>query len=281
MPAGAPTASLVGARRGRRPGRRWSGPDGAAGRDRQQVRRGRARRRLATRLRTRRPTSASRTRAPVAGPCTEAPGSPAAIASVEYCDRVTPPKVSAKVTGKGFERTLRYKRERPGQHRRSPSRSGPGTLLHVIGRAKGKAGTIRFHPRARLRRSPPARRADHQRRRPAVQGADADVVHGAQAAEARPRQGAAHQRDRAEVHLQLHAADERGAHAGEDRRHRRPPPPAAWSRPRTRRGSVPVIGYRDGITVTVIGLARRRPQRARRSGEGAAKDLRNSSKTAM
>lgn len=77
---------------------------------------------------------------------TPLPGSPA-IASVSYADVLARPAITATVTGEDHVRTLHYHvRPRPGQ--RVTFAEHAGRVFHIIGRARGDAGTLRFTPAA-------------------------------------------------------------------------------------------------------------------------------------
>ena len=181
----------------------------------------------------------------------EAPGSPP-IASVDYAIDQAPPKVSAKVEGKGFDRTVRYKAAVPGNITATFAEK-TGTLLRVIGKAKGKAGTIRFHPAV----------ATAGRRQLIVQFTNDGLPIKEQTLTSftvpkPPKPGRA-------KGLRISATARKFSYRFT------PPANAAHTlvkvvttdgrrlqtvvSARTRKGSVPVLGYRDGVTVTIIGLA--------------------------
>ncbi len=83
---------------------------------------------------------------PSAGQWTITPltGSPA-IAKVEYANGLPPAEISASVTGRGRALTLHYHvRPRTGQTVAFAERAGG--VFHVIGRATGTRGSVRFTP---------------------------------------------------------------------------------------------------------------------------------------
>ncbi len=190
---------------------------------------------------------------PAAGRWTvqQASGSQIAIADVKYSIGESPPAVHASLAGSGFRRTLRYRATIPANVTVTFAERA-GHLFHVIGRARRGAGTIQFTPAF----GPPGRRQLVALVANGGVPLTSSVV-AAFVAPRPPRPGRA-------GHLRVRAG--RGAFTFSFT----PPPNAARtllvivgsdgrhlqrivSRP-TRGGSVPVIGFNDRVTVTVIGL---------------------------
>jgi hypothetical protein len=181
----------------------------------------------------------------------EAGGSQIPIIGVQYSIGETPPKVSATVTGTGFNRTVRYRATIPANVVVTLAES-TGRFLHVIGQVQGRSGTIRFRPAF----GPSGRReliaqianngvAVHNQtlgsfsvpRLQPRRAAGLRVLAGRRtfSYSFSPPSNAAH------TLIRIVATD--GRHL------------QRVVSPGTRSGSVPVIGFRDGLTVTVIGLA--------------------------
>lgn len=182
----------------------------------------------------------------------EATGSQVPITSLQYAIGESPPTVRATITGSDMNRTLRYKATLPAnvaitilEQRKS--------LVHVIGKVRGKSGTIHFRPAY----------GPAGRRQVIAQITDNGlpfhtVTLGSYIAPPPPRAGRA-------TALRVRAGSRTFTYSF------RPPPNAAHTllrivttdgrhlqrvvSPRTRSGSVPVIGFGDGVRVTVIGLA--------------------------
>jgi hypothetical protein len=181
----------------------------------------------------------------------QAPGSHAPIARAEASVSAPGPKISAKLGGHGLRRTVRY---------RTSASAGlaiafaeqTGSSLRVIGHAHAGSGTIRFRPAF----GPAGRRSlvalvTHEGLPAASEQLGTFVV------PRPPRPGRAKKlrvkagkralsfsfvppANSAHTLLKIVATD--GRHLQQ------------IVKPGTRRGSVPAIGFRDGITVTVIGL---------------------------
>jgi hypothetical protein len=181
-----------------------------------------------------------------------APGSQIPIAGLEYSIGQSAPKVRARLTGRGQKRTLHY-------HVTAASSvtvrfaEKTNRLLHVIGRAKRASGTIRFRPVS----GPAGRRqliaqitnnglplstqtlGSFVAPRPSRPGRAKKLrVRAGRRAFSfsfRPPANAEH------TLLRIVASD--GRHL------------QRLVAPGTRSGSLPVLGFRDRITVTVIGVA--------------------------
>ena len=76
------------------------------------------------------------------------PRQPSTISSIEYAIGAPAPKLSATLSGKGYDRKLSYRATVTGGVKVTFAEQA-GKLLHVIGSVKGKAGTIRFRPALR------------------------------------------------------------------------------------------------------------------------------------
>jgi hypothetical protein len=181
-----------------------------------------------------------------------ADGSPAAIASVQYALGERPPTVSGTVSGRGFKRTLHYHASMPADAAVTFIEQS-GKLTHVIGRAQGKSGAITFRPAY----GPGGRRQVIAKI--TNNGLPfSSVTLGSYVAPPPPRPGrAAALRVRAGKRAfiftfrpPVNAVRTLIRIVATDGRHLQ----QAVST-RTHGGSVPVIGYRDGITVGVVGLA--------------------------
>ena len=182
----------------------------------------------------------------------EAPGSAASIASLDYAIGSPAPKLSAKVSGKGYDRTVSYRATVSGDVKVTLAEK-TGTLLHEIATVKGKAGTIRFRPAlgSAGRRQLIARitsdgvpfkdqtLASYTVPKPPKPGRAKALKIRATARKFSYSYTPPTNADR--VLIKIAATDGRRLQS--------------LVSPRTRKGSVPVIGFRDGITVTVTGIA--------------------------
>jgi hypothetical protein len=181
----------------------------------------------------------------------QASGSDIPITGLESSIGEPPPKVRATLAGTGFSRTLSYHATVPDNVTVSFAEQ-TGTLLHVVGRVQGTSGTIHFRPAF----GPAGRRQlialiSNNGVPIKTENLGSFVV------PRPPRPGRA-----TRLHVQAggrtftfsFTPPPNAAHTllrivATDGRHlQRLLPPA------TRRGTVPVIGFRDGVTVTVTGL---------------------------
>jgi hypothetical protein len=181
----------------------------------------------------------------------QAPASKAAIASAEASVSKPGPQISAKLGGRGLRRTVRYHASASAGLTIAIAEQTGGSL-RVIGHAHAGSGTIRFRPAY----GPPGRRSvvalvTHE-------GLPAGSQQlGTFVAPPPPRPGRAKKlRVKAGKRALSFSfvAPANSAHTllkivATDGRHLQ-----QIVKPGTRRGSVPAIGFRDGITVTVIGL---------------------------
>jgi hypothetical protein len=182
----------------------------------------------------------------------EASGNQVPITAVEYSIAESSPSVSARVTGSGLSRAVRY-HVKTSANVEVTFAERAGRLLHVIGRARGRSGTIHFRPAF----------GPAGRRQLIAQITNTglplrDRTLGSFFVPRVPRPGHA---------AGLRVAAGRRAFTFTFR------PPVHATRvlirivatdgrhlqrvvsPGTRGGSLPVIGFRDGIIVTVVGLA--------------------------
>lgn len=181
----------------------------------------------------------------------EAAGSQIPITSVDYAMGEAPPTVSATVTGRGMKRTLHY-------HAKLSANTAitfveeTGSMMHVIGVARGTSGSISFRPG-----HGPAGRRQIVAEITNGGAAFSNQTLGSYLAPAPPRPGRA-------GNLHVHA----GAHAftysfrapananrvlikiaATDGRHLE-----RTVSPTTHSGSVPALVRGDGVTITVVGL---------------------------
>jgi hypothetical protein len=181
----------------------------------------------------------------------QAPGSQIPIASAEYSIGQPNPKISAKLGGRGLRRTLHYHASIPPGLAVAFAEQ-TGTSSRVIGHAHGGSGTIHFRPAfgPAGRRKVVALITDNGLPTPAktlgsfvapkpphpgrAKGLKVRVGARAFSFTFKPPTNAAH------TLLKIVATD--GRHLQQ------------LVAPGTRRGSVPVVGFNDGVTVTVIGL---------------------------
>ena len=182
----------------------------------------------------------------------QAAGSPTAITGIEYSIGEPAPKIKAKVTGRALRRTLHYHATVPGNVKVTLVEQAKG-FSHVIGQVRGANGTIHFRPAF----GPTGRRqlvAQITRESLPV----TTQTLGSFVVPRPPRPGRAkklHVSARGRALSFSFTPPANSAHTllrivATDGRHLQQIVP-----PRTRRGSVPAIGFGDGITVTVIGLA--------------------------
>jgi hypothetical protein len=190
---------------------------------------------------------------PAAGRWTVAqqPGSSVVITDVKYAIGEPDPIVSARLGGRGSHRVLHYRAKLPANVTLSFAEQ-TGKLFHTLGQATGASGTIRFSPAF----GPAGRRSIvaliDNGGLPLSRKVVASFVAPPPPPPRRPR------------HVHVHPGRRAFAVSFS------PPPGAARTliriaatdgrrlqqvlSIRARRVSVPVIGFRDGITVTVIGL---------------------------
>ncbi len=76
---------------------------------------------------------------------TQAPGSSVAVTGLRYVVGEAAPRVSATVGGRGTTRTLTYRVQAP-KNVTVAFAEQTGTLFHRLGAAKGSSGTLRFTP---------------------------------------------------------------------------------------------------------------------------------------
>jgi hypothetical protein len=175
----------------------------------------------------------------------------APISSVDYAIGETPPKLSASVAGSGFARSVRYRARIPANTTVAVQEQ-TGSLLHVIGTLRNGSGTIRFRPAsgpAGVRKlvaqisnnglpiqnqtlssfSVPAPPKPGKASHLSVRASGRSFTYSY-----RPPSGAAH------VIVRIVATD--GRHL------------QRLVAPSSRGGSIPVIGFKDGVKVTVLGV---------------------------
>jgi hypothetical protein len=180
-----------------------------------------------------------------------AAGSSVPVTGLEYSIGESPPQVSARVSGRGFARTLHYRARIPGNVTVTFAER-TARLLHVIGRATGRSGTIRFKPAFGPAGS---RRLIAQITNNGVPWRNRTLasfsVPKPQVGRARGLQVRAGRRaftfsyrppgNATRVLIKISATD--------GRRLQR------VLSPRAHGGSVPAVGFRDGVTITVLGVA--------------------------
>ena len=181
----------------------------------------------------------------------QAPRSKAPIARAEASVSVPGPKISAKLGGHGLRRTVHYRTSATAGLAIAIAEQ-TGSSLRVIGHAHAGSGTIRFRPAF----GPAGRRSVVAMITHEGLPAGSEQL-GTFVAPRPPRPGRAKK-------LRVSAGKRALSFSFV------PPPNSAHTllkivatdgrhlqqivKPGTRRGSVPAIGFRDGITVTVIGL---------------------------
>jgi hypothetical protein len=180
-----------------------------------------------------------------------APGSESPITSIEYATGEAPPKLHAQLGGRGTRRLLHYKATLPAGVAVTIAEQANG-FMHTIGPAHTGSGTIRFSPAL----------GPYGRRELIAKVTDNGLPSreqklGSFVVPKPPLPGRA-------KGLRVRAAGRAFNFSF------KPPPHAAHTllrivatdgrhlqqlvAPGTRHGSVPVIGFNDGVTVTVIGL---------------------------
>jgi hypothetical protein len=182
----------------------------------------------------------------------QASGSPIPVTDLEYSVGESAPKVRARLSGRGLKRTLHYHvTAGPSVAVRFAEKTN--RLLHVIGSAKRTSGTIRFRPAF----GPPGRRQLIAQITNNGLPLSTQTL-GSFVAPRPPRPGKARK-------LRVRAGRRAFSFSF------RPPANAEHTllrivatdgrhlqrlvAPSTRSGSLPVLGFRDGVTVTVIGVA--------------------------
>ena len=182
----------------------------------------------------------------------QAAGSPTPITGIEYSIGEPDPKVKAKLKGNARGRTLHYHATLPANVKVTLVEQAKG-FSHVIGQVRGASGTIHFRPAfGPVGRRQIVAQITEESLPMSTQTLGSFVV------PRPPRPGRAkklHVSAKGRALSFSFTPPANSAHTllrivATDGRHLQQIVP-----PRTRHGSVPAIGFRDGITVTVIGLA--------------------------
>jgi hypothetical protein len=182
----------------------------------------------------------------------QAAGSPTPISGIEYSVGEPEPKIKAKLAGRAARRTLKYHAALPANVNVTLVEQAKG-FSHAIGQVRGASGTIHFRPAlGPIGRRQLVAQITEEKLPISTQTLGSFVV---------PRPPPPGRAKKLHVSAGSRALSfsftppANSAHtllrivATDGRRLQEIVPP------RTRRGSVPVIGFHDGITVTVIGLA--------------------------